>query len=410
MSQFAALGTRAYRHYWLGSVVSVGGLQLQTIGQGWLVFELTHKPVTLGLLGAAASIPSILVSLFGGAVADRLDKRVVLRTTALVNVVLILLLAWLDFSGQVQVWHVLTIAGVQSLVTGLDWPTRSALYPMLIDREHMMSAVALNSIVWQGTRMVMPAIGGALLAYSDTWVLFLLAAIGMLCMAIVVHRLDVHAPGVCTGTALGQTLEGMRFILNNRLFLMLMLLAYFTMFFGSSYVQLMPAFAKLLNVGSSGFGVLLSAAGLGSILGTFAAGYVQRNHRSGRMMLLCAGVFAPCLMLFALVTQFAAHTAYGYGLALACVLAAGVASSTYNIVSMTLMQMRVPDALRGRVMGIHGISFSFMSLGALFTGAIAAQIGTPMATLVSAAIVLTVVLWMASTQSVVRDQGAIGNP
>ena len=194
MSQFAALGTRAYRHYWLGSVVSVGGLQLQTIGQGWLVFELTHKPVTLGLLGAAASIPSILVSLFGGAVADRLDKRVVLRTTALVNVVLILLLTWLDFSGQVQVWHVLTIAGVQSLVTGLDWPTRSALYPLLIDREHMMSAVALNSIVWQGTRMVMPAIGGALLAYSDTWVLFLLAAIGMLCMAIVVHRLDVHAP------------------------------------------------------------------------------------------------------------------------------------------------------------------------------------------------------------------------
>ena len=190
MSQFAALGNPAYRQYWLGSVASVGGMQLLTLGQGWLVFELTHSPVTLGLLGAAASIPNILVSLFGGAIADRLDKRVVLRTTALVNAALILVLTGLDFSGQVQVWHVLAIAGVQSLVTGLDWPTRSALYPMLINREHMMSAVALNSIIWQGTRMVMPAIGGALLAYSDTWVLFMVAAIGTLCMAIVVHRLD----------------------------------------------------------------------------------------------------------------------------------------------------------------------------------------------------------------------------
>ncbi len=406
MSQFAALGNPAYRHYWLGSVASVGGLQLLTIAQAWLVFELTHSPLTLGLLGAAASIPNILVSLFGGAIADRLDKRVVLQTTALVNAALILLLTWLDFSGQVQVWHILAIAGVQSLVSGLDWPTRSALYPMLINRDHMMSAVALNSIVWQGTRMVMPAIGGALLAFGEAWILFLLAAIGMLCMAAVVYRLDVHTPRVRTGTALGQTLEGMRFILNNRLFLMLMLLAYVTMFFGSSYVQLMPAFAKLLDAGSQGFGLLLSAAGLGSILGTLAAGYVQRDHRSGRMMLLCAGVFAPCLMLFALVTQFAAHTPYGYGLALGCVLAAAVVSSTYNIVSMTLMQLQVPDALRGRVMGIHGISFSFMSLGALFTGGIAAQIGTPMATFVSAAIVLAVVLWMAASQPVLREQGA----
>ena len=406
MSQFAALANPAYRHYWLGSLASVGGMQLLMLGQGWLLFELTHSTVTLGLLGAAVSIPNILVSLFGGAIADRLDKRVVLRTTALVNAALILVLTWLDFSGQVQVWHVLAIAGVQSLVTGLDWPTRSALYPMLIDRQHMMSAVALNSIIWQGTRMVMPAIGGALLAYGDTWVLFLLSALGTLCMAIVVHRLDVHAPGVRTGTTLGQTLEGMRFILNNRLFLVLMLLAYVTMFFGSSYVQLMPAFAKLLGADSKGFGFLLSAAGLGSILGTLTAGYVQRNHRSGRMMLWCAGVFGPCLMLLALVTQFAEHTPYAYGLAIGCVLAAALVSSTYNIVSMTLMQLQVPDALRGRVMGIHGISFSFMSLGALFTGALAAQIGTPMATFVSASIVLVVVIWLASSQPVLREQGA----
>lgn len=402
-SQFVALGTPAYRRYWLGSLSSVGGMQLLTIGQGWLVFELTNSPIDLGWLGAASALPNVVMGLFGGALADRLDKRVVLRATALMNAALIFVLAILDFSGVVTVGHVLTIAALQSLVSGLDWPARSAIYPLLIDRAHMMSAVALNSIVWQSTRMVMPAIGGALLAVTDTAVLFALAGCGMLCMAWVVHRLDVHAPGNSTGNALEHTLDGLRFIRDNQLFLMLMLVAFTAMFFGTSYVSLMPAFATLLGAGSEGYGVLLSASGVGSLLGTFISGIVQRDQRSGSAMLLCAGAFAPCIMVFATITAFADVLPGAYWMALPFVLAAAALSSVFNIVSMTIMQLRVPDALRGRVMGVHGISFSFMSLGALFTGALAEPLGTPLATIVAASVVVVVVGWVALTQSVVRN-------
>ncbi len=402
-AQFAALGTPAYRNYWLGSAAAVGGLQLLTIAQGWLVFELTHSPLYLGLLGVAASVPNLVLGFFGGAIADRLDKREVLRATALINAFLMLVLAMLDYGGAITVMHVLVIAALQSIVSGLDWPTRSAVYPMLIAREHMMSAVALNSIVWQSTRMVMPAIGGMLLAFTDTWVLFALSALGMLTMAWVVHRLDIHAPGSKTATALDHTIEGLRFIRDNRLFLLLLLLAYTTMFFGTSYVSLMPAFSALLGAGSGGYGILLSATGVGSVLGTIIAGFAQRDERSGRIMLLCAGAFAPCIIAFATVALLADVLPGAFALALVFAMAASVISSVFNILSMTIMQLRVPDALRGRVMGIHGISFSCMSLGAIFTGSMATVIGTPSATIVSASIVLLVVAWVALTQAVLRD-------
>jgi MFS family permease len=402
-AQFAALATPAYRNYWLGSTASVGGLQLLTIAQGWLVYELTRSPLYLGLLGVASSVPNLVLGFFGGAIADRLDKREVLRATALLNALLMFVLAALDASGVITVVHVLIIAVLQSIVTGLDWPTRSAVYPMLIAREHMMSAVALNSIVWQGTRMVMPALGGLLLAATDTWVLFALAGLGMLVMAWVVHRLAIHAPGTRTATALDHTLEGLRFIRDNRLFLVLLLLAYVTMFFGTSYVTLMPAFSALLGAGSDGYGLLLSATGVGSVLGTVVSGFAQREERVGRIMLLCAGAFAPCIIAFAVVALFADRLPGAFLLALPFAMAASLFSSVFNILSMTIMQLRVPDALRGRVMGIHGISFSCMSLGAIFTGSMATAIGTPSATIISASIVLLVVAWVALTQAIVRE-------
>ena len=174
-----------FRRFWLGSAASVGAFQLLIMGQGWLVYELSGSPLQLGYLGAASSIPTIAAALVGGVIADRVDRRRMLIATSSIIAGLLALLALLDGAGVVQVWHVLAIAASIALILGLDFPSRQSFFPSLIRREHMMSAVALNSILWQGSRMFLPALGGMVIALTDTWVVF--AAGGA--------RLHRHDPG-----------------------------------------------------------------------------------------------------------------------------------------------------------------------------------------------------------------------
>ena len=401
--RFAALAAPAYRRYWYGSVASVGGSQLMMIGQSWLVYRLSGSTLDLGLLGAASAIPNILMSLFGGALADQLDKRLVLMATALVSTALLCVLAALDFTGVVRVWHVLVIAALYSLVSGLDFPTRQALFPHLINRAHMMSAVALNSIVWQSTRMIMPALGGVLLRFSSTWLLFLLAAIGALSMYFVMQPLRVAVPVRTNSSTLGQIAEGISFISGDRLFAALIGLTFMSMLFGSSYLQLMPAFAKLLGSGATGFGALMSATGVGSVLGTLLATGFQHTRRLGWLLLSAAAAAAVLIIGFALITAAAPVLPFEYTLAMVCAMVGSLASSVYLISSMTVLQLAVPDELRGRVMGIHGISYSFMSLGALFIGALANSTSAPFASGLSAMILLLFIVWLTSARPVIRD-------
>ena len=258
---FAALSHPRYRNFWLGSVASTGAAQLLIMAQGWLVFELSGSPMDLGLLGAAASIPTIAGSVYGGVLADRLDKRRVLIVTSVISALLMWLLAALDASGEVAVWHVLAITAVMALIAALDLPARQAIFPMLIDRAQMMSAIALNSMLWQGTRMIFPAIGGLVIAASDTWVVFAASGFGYVAMVVVLVRLGPVSQPKPVGASMTQMMEGLRFIFTTRLFAVLIPLTYTIMFFGTSFVQLMPLFAAELGTDERGFGVLISASG-----------------------------------------------------------------------------------------------------------------------------------------------------
>lgn len=399
--RFAALNSAPYRRYIVGSLASVGGTQLTMLGQGWLVFELSHSALDLGLLGAAGAVPNILVSLFGGALADRLDRRLVIMATSALTAVLLLALALLDASGTVAVWHVLAVAALGSLVSGIDWPTRQALFPHLIDRAHMMSAVALNSMVWQGTRMVMPAIGGLLIAITDTSVVFVIAAIGNLAMLAVVASLSVTLPPANTTSTLEQVREGFRFILDTRIFFVLIALTFIAMFFSASYVQLLPAFAPLLAINEQGYGFIISASGVGAVAGTLLAGSLQRSPHLGRLMLAASA--ANGLLVLAFCGVAATGTAWAFPLALLASLGTGVTSSLFLIMSMTVLQLEVPERLRGRVMGVHGISYSCMSLGALAAGGLAEHTGPPLAVAVGAGVHVAAVAWVWTRERVVRQ-------
>lgn len=401
--RLGALHSPLYRRYWLGSLASIGATQLLVLGKGWLVFELSGSPLMLGLLGAAGAVPQILVTLFGGVLADRLDRRAVLMVTSLIIASLLLLLAALDFTGVVKVWQVIAIAALIGFTSGFDWPTRQAFFPSLIDRKHLMSAVALNSILWQGTRMIVPAIGGVAIAVTSTAVVFLAAALGFLTMFLVLMSLRVEHRAVTRGSSIHRLVEGVKYVGSTRLFAVLIPLTWIVTFFGVSYIQLMPAFADILGVGERGFGFLVSASGVGSVTGTALIVIVQNSRRLGWLLLSSCFCSTLALFGFSAVTGAVEYLPHAYLAAMSFVFLMSLFNSMYLIASMTVLQMRVPDDLRGRVMGIHGITFSLIPLGALFGGSVAAAFTPPVAVAAGASIVMLAVVSVAVTQSEIRS-------
>ena len=396
LQKYPALGFPLYRRYWLASLASVGATQLITLGQGWLIFELSGSALQLGLLGAAAALPNILMTLAGGVIADRFDKRRIMMATSSSICILLLALAWLDYSGRVQVWHVLAVAALFSLVTGVDWPVRVSLYPNLVSRSAFLSEVALNSFVWQVTRMAMPALCGLIIAATDTWVLFLLRALGFLVMVAVISSIPPQPVQAGRGTAWEQVKEGVLCIHRTPLFRWLILLTFVGMFFSQSYIQIMPAFASMLKGGETAYGYLLSAGGVGSVVGTLLVGGVQSRRHLGRLLLGGASLGAITTAAFAGLA-----TTGIFVLALGAVFLAAAFASVFMISSMSVMQLAVPDELRGRVMGIHAMGFSLMPLGGLFVGALAEAAGPSAAVILGSGIYLACIIWVAVSRPVV---------
>ena len=404
-ARFGALRLAPFRRYWLGSAASVGAFQLLIMGQGWLVFELSGSPLHLGFLGAASSIPTIAAALVGGVIADRVDRRRMIIVTSASIACLLALLALLDGSGVVAVWHVLAIAGAIALIVCFDFPSRQAFFPSLITREHMMSAVALNSMLWQVSRMFIPALGGVVIALSGTWVVFAAGAAGFIAMSRVMAGF-APTPAAQIPLAVGhsgrQFLDGFRFVASRRMFASLMLLTYATTFFGISYVQLMPAFARLLGVSEAGYGLLLSVTGIGSVTGTMIVAPLQKSPRLGRVLLVSLMCGAAALIAFNVCVALLPGRVTGYVLALGCATAAAMCISMFIVTSMTLMQLAVPDGLRGRVMGLYSICFSLIPLGGLLGGVVAAVTSPPFAGALNAGVLVAVVAIVAVTQPALR--------
>ncbi len=398
LERYPALGFPLYRRYWFASFASVGATQLIALGQGWLIFELTGSALQLGMLGAAASLPNIAMTLFGGVIADRFDKRQILRCTSLAITALLATLAWLDFTEQVAVWHVITIAATFSAITGLDWPTRVAIYPHLVERPAFMSAVALNAFIWQATRMAIPALGGVVMYLADTWLIFALSSLGFFTMFVVISGIHVKLPEPTEHSPLQQLLQGLRYIWRSTLFKWLLFLTFVGMFFSQSYVQILPVFVGTLGLAEQAYGYLLSAGGVGSIAGTLVIGSLNAQRPIGQYMF--AGAAASVLALAGFV--FAAQAGWFVG-ALLSVFLVSACSSIYMIISMTILQMRVPDDLRGRVMGIHTIGYSLVPLGGLFLGALAEHTGAGAAVLYSGGIYLVVLLAVWASRENLRN-------
>ncbi|MDE2939947.1 MAG: MFS transporter [Chloroflexota bacterium] len=396
----------AFRAYWTGMLCAVTGFQMFRVAQSWLVYELTGSPLYLGYALAANAIPGIVFNLIGGVFADRLDKRVLVFSTQCSTGLFILVMGLLTLLGVVEVWHILVIAFLAGAAEAFDTPARQALYPHLIERSAMTSAVALNSSIWQGTRIVAPAIAGFIIDLVNTGTALVVSAVGFFIMAGVM--LFLHIPPIPSGAPRNPARalwEGMAFIGKNSIFAFLIAMTFFNSFFGMAYVLLMPVFAvDVLEVGGRGLGILLGVGGVGSLATTIWLGARGGLEHRGIAILGGAAIFGLGIVAFGLTSQFLGN----YALALALMAILGCSNSIYMISIQSSLQMLVPDSVRGRVMGFYGMTYSIMPLGGLQAGALASVswIGAPIAVSIGGAAVVLFALGTGAFNRKIRQLGS----
>ena len=356
-----------YRVYWLGFFMSVSGQQMFQFLQFVLVHELTGSVVDLGILGIANAVPAILLGVIGGVFADRWDKRKLIIVAQAAPAVSMLVLATLISTGGVQVWHVLAVALVVSGVGAFDGPARSAYYPKLIEPSAMISAVALNSTIWQATRIVGPAVAGIIVgsvadvALDGIAVGLFLAALGSVAMILAMLWIRAPGPGESKGNPVSNLLEGLRYIRANRTLATLILMAFGSALFGWSYIVLMPVFAQdILGVGKAGQGALMASAGVGATMVTVTLAVVDSPWLQRRGWFVIGGAMANGLLIvgFSLTSEAVGS----FPLALVFMFALGMTQMLYTTGTMGSIQLSIDDRVRGRVLGVYGIVWGIQPL------------------------------------------------
>ena len=400
-----ALRYPAYLQYWLGTLASVSGFQMFTFGALWVAFDLTKSPLFLGYVGLVNALPAIALNLFGGVFADMFDKRRLIIVCQLVTASLIFALAVLVMFDALHIYTLLLIAFLGGAVNAFDQPARQALYPHLIHRSAIMSAVSLNAAIWQGTRIVAPAIAGFIISYLGTSVSFFLAGAGFTVMAIVIAALKLpDIPRGGSGNAALDMWEGLKFIAGNSVFSFLIAMTFFNSFFGMAYIFMMPVFAvDILKVGADGQGYLMGISGVGALITTMVLGSVGNFRQKGLMLIGGAVAFGGGLALFALMTQVYPS----FLLVLTIMFFVGIFNSIYMISIMSSLQMMVPDRMRGRVMGFYGMTWSIMPLGGMQAGWIAEYLGAPIAVMIGGFAVIGFAIGPAMLNGQVRNIGAM---
>lgn len=361
----SALQHRNYRLYFTGLLFSVTGFQMLLVIQGWLIWDITGDPKALAYLGGVTAVPTVLLNLYGGVIADRFDQRLLIILVSITIAVLLAVMGALVAMEMATLWNLLLISFFIAGAQAFDNPSRQALYPHLIARKDLMNAVALNSIVWQGTRVVGPLVAGALIAGPGAGAALFLAVAGFVLMAVAMMMVRVPPiPRATRGSMVQNLIEGIGYVVKNQVFAVLIGLSFLNSFFGMSFVILMPIFATdILNVGPEGLGQMHAVAGVGAIVMALVAAAMSKSRNKGLWLVGGAVVFGATVMVFAASTN--------YLLSLFVLFIGGAATTFYMVMVQTSLQALVPDQLRGRVFSIFSLTWSMLPLGALQAGLVA---------------------------------------
>jgi MFS family permease len=344
---------------------------MQTVAQSWLIYRLSHSAFLLGGVGFASQVPVFLLAAFGGHLADRHDRRKLLLMTQGASMLLAATLAALTLTNHIREWHIFVLAALLGVVNAVDMPTRQAFLSQMVDRSDLVNAIALNSSMFNGARIVGPAIAGVLVAaIGEGWCFFVNA---LSYIAVIAGLLQMQLPAFVRsqqrGSMWSNVAEGFRFAATTAPVRALLLLIAVLSFTAMPYQVLMPLFAdEVLHSGARGLGILMGAAGVGALFGSISLAMRASLRGLGRWVAVSCGLFGAALIAFALSRSFA--------LSVAILVVAGFAMMVQMASSNTLIQSMVPDALRGRVMSLYAMmNVGVGPFGALLAGAAAERIG-----------------------------------
>ena len=346
---------------------------MQSVAQSWLVYRKTGSALLLGSVGFASQIPVFVVAPFGGTMADRYNRKKVVIATQISSMLLAGILATLTLTHTIQIWHIFVLAALLGVVNSFDIPARQSFLVDMVGKEDLMNAIALNSSMFNGARIVGPAIAGILVASIGEGWCFFANAVSYLAVIAGLLMMNVSAPRKLAGTGspLEQIIEGFQFVRTTAPIRSLLLLLGLVSLVAMPYTVLMPVFAdRILHGGARGLGILMGAGGVGALLGALTLASRSGLSGLGRWIAFSCGGFGFFLVLFAFSRNF--------WLSAALLLPVGFCMMLEMSSSNTLIQSMVPDELRGRVMALYSMMFMGMApFGALFGGALADRIGAP---------------------------------
>jgi MFS family permease len=415
-----ALTHRNFQLFFSGQLISLIGTWMQTVAQSWLVYRITKSSLLLGSVGFASQIPVFLIAPIGGMVADRANRHRIVIATQTASMILAFILATLTLSNIVTVPEIFVLAALLGVVNAFDIPGRQSFLVDMVGRDDLMNAIALNSSMFNGARVIGPAIAGILVAkIGEGWCFF---ANGVSYIAVIIGLLLMKIE--CTrrsksDSPLADIMEGFRWASHTGPIRMLLLLLGLVSLVGMPYTVLMPVFAdRVLHGGASGvaaflhakdpgavrLGVLMGATGVGALLGALTLALRSGVRGLGRLIVITCAGFGLSLIVFAASKNF--------WLSATLLIPVGFCIMLQMACSNTLIQTMVPDVLRGRVMSVYSMMFMGMApFGALLGGALADRLGAPWTVAIGgAASIVGAILFGRKLQLIIAQAVAGGEP
>jgi len=389
---FAALKYPNYRLWFFGQLVSLAGTWMQSAALGYLIYQITRSPVYLGYVSFASGIPTWLFTLYGGVIADRVSRRALMIITQTSMMILAFILAALTFTGVVQPWHILLLAFLLGVAQAFDAPARQAFVLEMVEREDLTNAVALNATMFNLAVAVGPAVGGlTYAAFGPGWC-FMLNGLSFIAVivALALMKLKALAPVGRRGSPMLELREGLRYVVHHQYIGVLIAMIGVSGLFGASLFSLFPAWAvAVLHGNETTNGLLLSARGVGALIGALFIASLGRFRFKGRVLTFGSFAFPILMLVFSALR--------GLPFSLLTLVAVGFAQIlTFNLIN-ALVQTQSEDRYRGRVMGVYSlVFFGSMPIGALVAGAIAQQTSEQLAVVLGASVLLVsaVLLWV----------------
>lgn len=376
---FETLLIRDFRWIWIGSFISFMAMNMQMITRGWLVLRLENdSPFALVLVMVSFAAPMTIVSLVGGAFADRFPKKYLIIISQSANAAMTFVLAALDASGQIWFGAVLLIGVVNGSMMAINMPSRQAIISDIVPESKLMNAVALNNSAMNLTRIIGPAVAGFLIVFVGTSGVFYLISVIYVLSALSMLMVRVEdAPGKASSKSVGKDIfDGLRYVFADVNLRGLIVMAFLPSLFGFTLFALLPVWGReALGVNSADLGLLMTMMGVGALIGTLGLASVRRFNRRGELLLVLGVVWG--------ITLAGMANSQIYPVAMPFLVAIGLISAVYMSMNMTLAQLTAAPEMRGRVMSVMMMTFGLMPLGSMPFGWAAEYIGTANALTIS---------------------------